>query len=294
MIAWLILSHASLPADELNPSGGKRLSDLFCDDEPGRGIIITGSNMTAAQLRDLVYERMARCTLTALVGFREWIFSDKTGVCQLAYPAIHLWATFVNTRFGVCLRFAAPVYVRHWKKCARLCTRLSIFVCKHTCVCEPCGCCVSPLMCSHGIARLHAHMCALHVRTLIGFRQRVTHSHMPLIYSIPAGALGTFAAATEYAFATIQSRTMTHPGRVRMHYGHPDVFNKLFTMTRGGISKGTRQLHISEDYFIGAAHSLRGGRIRCVCVSVWLSGCLASHLVLSCVCVFVCDLQHGL
>ncbi len=28
------------------------------------------------------------------------------------------------------------------------------------------------------------------------------------------------------------------------------------------MSKGTRTLHISEDYFIGCAHTLRGARIR--------------------------------
>ncbi|KXZ43170.1 hypothetical protein GPECTOR_99g805 [Gonium pectorale] len=89
---------------------------------------------------------------------------------------------------------------------------------------------------------------------LVGFRE--------WIFSANTGALGQYAAATEYAFATIQSRIMTKPPRVRMHYGHPDVFNKTHILTRGGMSKGTRVLHISEDYFIGAAHTLRGARIR--------------------------------
>ncbi|GIL51750.1 hypothetical protein Vafri_7680 [Volvox africanus] len=89
---------------------------------------------------------------------------------------------------------------------------------------------------------------------LVGFRE--------WIFSANTGALGQYAAATEYSFATIQSRIMTKPPRVRMHYGHPDVFNKTHIMTRGGMSKGTRTLHISEDYFIGAAHTLRGARIR--------------------------------
>ncbi|GFR40490.1 hypothetical protein Agub_g1058 [Astrephomene gubernaculifera] len=89
---------------------------------------------------------------------------------------------------------------------------------------------------------------------IVGFRE--------WIFSANSGALGQYAAATEYSFATIQSRIMTKPPRVRMHYGHPDVFNKTHIMTRGGMSKGTRTLHISEDYFIGAAHTLRGARIR--------------------------------
>ena len=56
----------------------------------------------------------------------------------------------------------------------------------------------------------------------------------------PAGALASFAATTEFTFGTIVQRVMTWPGGVRFHYGHPDVWNKLFVMTRGGISKATR------------------------------------------------------
>eukprot|EP00201_Polytomella_parva_P021635 CAMPEP_0175046592 /NCGR_PEP_ID=MMETSP0052_2-20121109/5116_1 /TAXON_ID=51329 ORGANISM="Polytomella parva, Strain SAG 63-3" /NCGR_SAMPLE_ID=MMETSP0052_2 /ASSEMBLY_ACC=CAM_ASM_000194 /LENGTH=743 /DNA_ID=CAMNT_0016310355 /DNA_START=1211 /DNA_END=3442 /DNA_ORIENTATION=- len=89
---------------------------------------------------------------------------------------------------------------------------------------------------------------------IVGFRE--------YIFSSNTGALGQYSAATEFAFSTIQQRIMTNPGRVRMHYGHPDVFNKLHCMTRGGISKGTRILHVSEDYFSGVAHTLRGARIQ--------------------------------
>lgn len=58
-------------------------------------------------------------------------------------------------------------------------------------------------------------------------------------------------------------RTMTHPARIRLHYGHPDLFNKLFVMTKGGISKATRLLHLTEDVFCGCNHILRGGKVRC-------------------------------
>lgn len=61
---------------------------------------------------------------------------------------------------------------------------------------------------------------------IVGFRE--------YIFSEAAGALGRFAAATEYAFGTISQRTMTHPARIRLHYGHPDMFNKLFVMTKVG------------------------------------------------------------
>lgn len=36
-----------------------------------------------------------------------------------------------------------------------------------------------------------------------------------------------------------------------MHYGHPDVFDRLFHVTRGGISKASRVINISEDIFAG-------------------------------------------
>lgn len=35
-------------------------------------------------------------------------------------------------------------------------------------------------------------------------------------------------------------------GAVRSHYGHPDLWNRLFTMTRGGVSKANAVQHVSE------------------------------------------------
>ena len=49
----------------------------------------------------------------------------------------------------------------------------------------------------------------------VGFRE--------WIFSDVSGALGTFAAAAEFAFGTIVQRTMSYPGRVRMHYGERRV-----------------------------------------------------------------------
>lgn len=89
---------------------------------------------------------------------------------------------------------------------------------------------------------------------IVGFRE--------WIFSDVSGALGSFAACAEYTFGTMVQRTMASPAHVRLHYGHPDIFNKLFTMTRGGVSKATRQLHISEDVFGGINHSLRGASIK--------------------------------
>ena len=38
-----------------------------------------------------------------------------------------------------------------------------------------------------------------------------------------------------------------------MHYGHPDVFDRIFHITRGGISKASRVINISEDIYAGTA-----------------------------------------
>lgn len=39
--------------------------------------------------------------------------------------------------------------------------------------------------------------------------------------------------------------------RVRFHYGHPDVFDRIFHITCGGISKASRGINLSEDIFAG-------------------------------------------
>lgn len=62
----------------------------------------------------------------------------------------------------------------------------------------------------------------------------------PLCPALLVGALAGFAASTEFTFGSIVQRVMTWPGSVRFHYGHPDLWNKLFIMTRGGVSKATR------------------------------------------------------
>ena len=89
---------------------------------------------------------------------------------------------------------------------------------------------------------------------LVGFREYV--------FSADSGALAGFAAATEFTFGSIVQRIMTWPGGVRFHYGHPDLWNKLFVMTRGGMSKATKAFHISEDVFAGYNATLRGGKTK--------------------------------
>uniref|UniRef100_A0A0D9WML4 1,3-beta-glucan synthase n=1 Tax=Leersia perrieri TaxID=77586 RepID=A0A0D9WML4_9ORYZ len=50
-------------------------------------------------------------------------------------------------------------------------------------------------------------------------------------------------------------------GRVRFHYGHPDVFDRIFHITRGGISKASCGINLSEDIFAGFNSTLRRGNV---------------------------------
>ncbi|KAF7022482.1 hypothetical protein CFC21_035222 [Triticum aestivum] len=48
---------------------------------------------------------------------------------------------------------------------------------------------------------------------------------------------------------------------VRFHYGHPDVFDRIFHITRGGISKASKVINLSEDIFAGFNSTLRQGTV---------------------------------
>ena len=39
--------------------------------------------------------------------------------------------------------------------------------------------------------------------------------------------------------------------RVRFHYGHPDIFDRIFHITRGGISKASETINQNQDIFAG-------------------------------------------
>jgi callose synthase len=58
-------------------------------------------------------------------------------------------------------------------------------------------------------------------------------------------------ALQEGCFVTLGQRVMHNPLRIRFHYGHPDVFDKLFFMSRGGVSKASKAINLSEDIFAG-------------------------------------------
>lgn len=81
------------------------------------------------------------------------------------------------------------------------------------------------------------------------------------IFTGSVSSLANYMALQETSFVTLGQRTMARPLRVRLHYGHPDVFNKLFFITRGGISKASKGINLSEDIFAGYNNCLRGGSV---------------------------------
>jgi callose synthase len=62
----------------------------------------------------------------------------------------------------------------------------------------------------------------------------------------------------EYLFGVMWQRLMAKL-QVRLHYGHPDIFNKIFMMTRGGTAKASQIVNVSEDIFAGFVALSRGG-----------------------------------
>jgi hypothetical protein len=81
-----------------------------------------------------------------------------------------------------------------------------------------------------------------------------------VIFSETHGAVAQFAAISEFIFQTFQ-RFMTWPLMVRFHYGHPDVWDKAFACTNGGVSKASKMIHVAEDFFGGVNAIARGGKV---------------------------------
>ncbi|PQQ12904.1 putative callose synthase 8 [Prunus yedoensis var. nudiflora] len=88
---------------------------------------------------------------------------------------------------------------------------------------------------------------------LLGLREHV--------FTGSVSSLAWFMSYQETSFVTIGQRLLAYPLRVRFHYGHPDVFDRLFHITRGGISKASKTINLSEDVFAGFNCTLRRGCI---------------------------------
>ncbi|XP_020112967.1 callose synthase 3-like [Ananas comosus] len=81
------------------------------------------------------------------------------------------------------------------------------------------------------------------------------------IFTGSVSSLAWFMSNQETSFVTIGQRVLANPLRVRFHYGHPDVFDRLFHLTRGGISKASKIINLSEDIFAGFNSTLREGNV---------------------------------
>ncbi|KAG0486176.1 hypothetical protein HPP92_008271 [Vanilla planifolia] len=55
------------------------------------------------------------------------------------------------------------------------------------------------------------------------------------IFTGSVSSLAWFMSNQETSFVTIAQRLLANPLRVRFHYGHPDVFDRLFHLARGGV-----------------------------------------------------------
>ncbi|TYH56426.1 hypothetical protein ES332_D08G018300v1 [Gossypium tomentosum] len=89
--------------------------------------------------------------------------------------------------------------------------------------------------------------------TILGVREHV--------FTGSVSSLASFMSNQESSFVTLGQRVLATPLKVRMHYGHPDVFDRVFHITRGGISKASRIINISEDIYAGFNSTLRQGNI---------------------------------
>lgn len=93
----------------------------------------------------------------------------------------------------------------------------------------------------------------LRLPTILGVREHV--------FTGSVSSLASFMSSQEESFVTLGQRVLANPLKVRMHYGHPDVFDRIFHITRGGISKASRIINISEDIYAGFNSTLRQGNI---------------------------------
>mmetsp|Transcript_6636 Transcript_6636/g.16316 ORF Transcript_6636/g.16316 Transcript_6636/m.16316 type:complete len:2130 (+) Transcript_6636:270-6659(+) len=89
--------------------------------------------------------------------------------------------------------------------------------------------------------------------TILGLREH--------IFTGSISSLANYMALQEHSFVTLGQRVLTRPLHIRLHYGHPDVFDKLFFITRGGVSKSSKGINLSEDIFAGYNNVVRGGSV---------------------------------
>lgn len=85
---------------------------------------------------------------------------------------------------------------------------------------------------------------------ILGFREH--------IFTGEVSSVANYMALQEKSFVTLGQRVLYSPLRVRQHYGHPDLFDKMYVMTKGGMSKASRGINLSEDVYSGFNATIRG------------------------------------
>ncbi|KAK3011390.1 hypothetical protein RJ639_012460, partial [Escallonia herrerae] len=86
--------------------------------------------------------------------------------------------------------------------------------------------------------------------TILGLREHIfTGRFLCCLIICCVSSLAWFMSYQEASFVTIGQKILANPLRVRFHYGHPDLFDRVFQLTRGGISKASKTINISEDVF---------------------------------------------
>ncbi|CAN8255175.1 unnamed protein product [Cochlearia groenlandica] len=94
---------------------------------------------------------------------------------------------------------------------------------------------------------------ALRIAYILGVREH--------IFTGSVSSLAWFMSAHETSFVTLGQRVLANPLKFKMHYGYPDGFDWFLFLTRGGISKASRVINISEDIFPGFNCTLQGRNV---------------------------------
>ena len=73
--------------------------------------------------------------------------------------------------------------------------------------------------------------------------------------------VGRYMALQETTFVGLGQPLLSTPLKLRLHYGHPDLFRGSFVLSSGGLSKASKGVNLSEDIFGGFNVLLRGKSI---------------------------------
>ena len=90
--------------------------------------------------------------------------------------------------------------------------------------------------------------------TIVGFPEHIFTQSSGFVTAI-------FMGLQERYFGSFLQRVLDEPLDVRLHYGHPVVLDTPHFLPRGGVSKASREINLSEDVFGGIKTVLAGGSI---------------------------------